>query len=316
MKRVISISIIMAILAANTSVMAAENKINPDAYKITTYSAPVESDIKKCYVFVDDPDMPYDVKWDYGKEYEAIIAKYDWDKVFDAKYYKKAFPILAALYNNNDDALLRHFVTVGIHEGRQGNEIFNPAEYAVKCDRKLNLLLQDSYEGYYIQYMSEANPKEYPGKDYPKQAKLVLTALQKSEIAGTNKLRSQDGVSDITLSSELNALASYRAYMDCVDHKSAHDWMYIEDNTTKIDKLLDAMHIDWYSESNINFRGCNRLIFPYHDYYSSAKHKKNLIDDTNKYLGVSNVYRDVKEYRSIQYDVYAKDKPEVDVPIK
>ena len=51
---------------------------------------------------------PYDVEWDYGELYDAYIEEADWSLVFDAEYYKQAFPMLATLYHENDELLLEH----------------------------------------------------------------------------------------------------------------------------------------------------------------------------------------------------------------
>lgn len=38
--------------------------------------------------------------------------------VFDASYYSAAYPDVAAAYGNNADALLNHFISFGVKEGR------------------------------------------------------------------------------------------------------------------------------------------------------------------------------------------------------
>lgn len=54
-----------------------------------------------------------------------LLNACDWSLVFDADYYKKAFPMLAVQYHQDNALLLEHFQTVGIHEGRQGSANFN-----------------------------------------------------------------------------------------------------------------------------------------------------------------------------------------------
>ena len=68
--------------------------------------ATVQEDEDECLVYIFDNEKnhgnPYDVTWDYGKDYDAYVAAADWSLVFDAEYYKSAFPMLAALYHDDD----------------------------------------------------------------------------------------------------------------------------------------------------------------------------------------------------------------------
>ncbi len=58
----------------------------------------------------------------------------DYSKVFDASYYLASNPDLAGSIGNNPAELLRHFVEVGVNEGRAGNASFNVASYAATVD--------------------------------------------------------------------------------------------------------------------------------------------------------------------------------------
>ena len=58
----------------------------------------------------------------------------DYSKVFDATYYLTHNPDVAASIGNNPPELLRHFVEVGVTEGRAGNASFNVATYAAIID--------------------------------------------------------------------------------------------------------------------------------------------------------------------------------------
>ena len=49
--------------------------------------------------------------------------------VFDASYYSAAYPDVAAAYGNNADALLNHFISFGVKEGRNASAEFNPQAY-------------------------------------------------------------------------------------------------------------------------------------------------------------------------------------------
>ena len=80
------------------------------------------------YIIVDTESdhNPYDLTWRYGPDvekrkevnaenwdelYRSYVATCDWSLVFDAEYYKQAFPMLAKLYHENDELLLEHFQT-------------------------------------------------------------------------------------------------------------------------------------------------------------------------------------------------------------
>lgn len=49
--------------------------------------------------------------------------------MFDASYYSAAYPDVAAAYGNNADALLNHFISFGVKEGRNASAEFNPQAY-------------------------------------------------------------------------------------------------------------------------------------------------------------------------------------------
>lgn len=49
--------------------------------------------------------------------------------VFDADYYYSAYPDVAAAVGRNEEALLNHFVTFGVNEGRSASAEFNPQVY-------------------------------------------------------------------------------------------------------------------------------------------------------------------------------------------
>ena len=107
---------------------------------ICNVEADVQTDIKKCYVDLTNAANPYDVVYNYGDEYNKLIAECDWSLVFDVNYYISEFPCLALLYHNDADLLLQHFQTVGIHEGRQGSASFN-----VYADFSSPLMSEESF---------------------------------------------------------------------------------------------------------------------------------------------------------------------------
>lgn len=52
--------------------------------------------------------------------------------VFDADYYRSAYPDVAAAFGNNKAALFNHFVNYGLKEGRSCSADFNPQAYRAK----------------------------------------------------------------------------------------------------------------------------------------------------------------------------------------
>ena len=52
-------------------------------------------------------------------------------KVFDAKYYAEAYPDVVAVVGSDPAALLNHYVTSGIYEGRDASATFNMSVYAL-----------------------------------------------------------------------------------------------------------------------------------------------------------------------------------------
>lgn len=86
----------------------------------------------------------YDDGTIYGKDYSAV---------FDAGYYANVNADLKSAYGNDTAALLAHFVTYGMQEGRQGNASFNANSY-----RNAYKDLRDAYKGdmrsYYNHYIN------------------------------------------------------------------------------------------------------------------------------------------------------------------
>ena len=52
--------------------------------------------------------------------------------VFDADYYRSAYPDVQAAFGNNKTALFNHFVNYGLKEGRSCSADFNPQAYKAK----------------------------------------------------------------------------------------------------------------------------------------------------------------------------------------
>jgi len=75
-------------------------------------------------------------------------------KVFDAKYYAEKNPDVVAVVGSDSAALLNHYVTSGIYEGRDASATFNASIYAL-ANPDIKAVYGDNLEAYvehFIQY--------------------------------------------------------------------------------------------------------------------------------------------------------------------
>lgn len=278
-----------------------------DILKVSKIAASVEEYDYKCNVDVMAKHNPYDVVWDYGDKYNKYIKECDWKKVFDAEYYKKTFPMLAMLYNNDDQLLLEHFYTVGIHEGRQGSENFNVGAY--RYNSNLEQYFGDNYAAYYIYYLMNYNTEKKintikaPIKTEI-QYKICATKLQKTELKEVNAYRKEVGVSNAVFDGELMAFANYRAYVNITQNYKAHDWSKKNNESLK-NYLKIITNGSWssYGENNIcctRYRssGFAKL------YRDSKEHYDTMVSGKYNYIGVSNVYIADKKNKGEQFDLF------------
>jgi hypothetical protein len=93
--------------------------------------------------------------WDGSKltgsacEYNGV----DYELVFDAQFYLTQYPDLKAAFGNDEQAALKHFVTCGMAEGRQGNRTFNPYSYRGRY-ADLDKAFGDDMGMYYLHYIN------------------------------------------------------------------------------------------------------------------------------------------------------------------
>ena len=261
--------------------------------KICGLKSTVEKDIKICAVDVFDKHNPYDVVYDYGKNYNAFVKACDWSLVFDADYYIKQFPMLATLYHNDKALLLEHFQTVGIHEGRQGSAKFNVGAYKANCNSKISKAFGDNYEGYYFYYMlnykTEKSVKT-TGK-YKNQYKQVMTACQAAELEGVNGYRDEVNVADIAFHSELAAFANYRAYLNAHDDYRKHEW-FDNNSSFLLQNFRTVYNANAISENTCHYDNlCKHEGETFYTYYRKSKpHYEAMIAARYEYIGLSNVY--------------------------
>lgn len=77
----------------------------------------------------------------------------DYAAVFDATYYAEHYPDLKAAFGTDEAALLNHFITCGMAEGRQGNAEFNVQAYKEGYS-DLQAAFGDNLPAYYMHYIT------------------------------------------------------------------------------------------------------------------------------------------------------------------
>lgn len=77
----------------------------------------------------------------------------DYSAVFDAAYYYNSYPDLQHNIGNDPVALLNHFITSGMKEGRNGNSSFDVRAYMYNNPDLLAVYGADDYSDYYIHYI-------------------------------------------------------------------------------------------------------------------------------------------------------------------
>ena len=73
--------------------------------------------------------------------------------VFDAEYYADAYADLKEAFGNDAEALLQHYVTCGLSEGRFGSKVFDIAEYR-NAYPDLDAAFGDNWDAYVNHYVT------------------------------------------------------------------------------------------------------------------------------------------------------------------
>lgn len=134
-------------------------------------------------------------------------GKTDYSAVFDADYYYSAYSDIRSVIGNDPKALLEHFVSFGMQEGRRGNAEFDVKAYMENNPDLVGLLGTEDYESYYLHYISTGKDEgrsaisasankdnaaaeqtlisTYTTSFNPKQSRAVNIGLAASKINGT-----------------------------------------------------------------------------------------------------------------------------------
>lgn len=283
-----------------------------EIHKACDTRATCQDSIEACIVDIDGTN-PYDVTWDYGPDWDAYVDACDWSLVFDATYYKKAYPVLAVLYNNDDELLLKHFSTVGVHEGRQGCEAFNVEAYLDNCDYDVYKTFKTDVEGGYIYYMlhydeeKNVNTKMRSDGTTPRtQLFNIYTKAQNVEYERVNDYRTMKGSEEVTLNGELCSLANYRAYVNRVNgsvYGQGHDWA--KANKDKMYKYMECVKpsAEWLDENTFTGRYVHRVNIA-QKYYDSKSHREAMLKPEASITGISNFYYSKADGLYSEFDVY------------
>lgn len=153
--------------------------------------------------------------------------------VFDYHYYAQCYPDLQAVFGNDEAALLNHFITCGMAEGRQGNAEFNVQYYKARY-ADLQAVFGENLPAYYMHYMTCGKAEGRQGNGVAVIAELVpaggaeqtgsyitgpvsaaATAAESEYayqvLAIMNQIRAENGLSALTPTQELMNTAQMRA---------------------------------------------------------------------------------------------------------
>lgn len=83
-----------------------------------------------------------------AQEYKGV----DYSRVFDYSYYVSRYPDMRVLFEKQPEKALEHFVSVGMAEGRQGCENFNPAAYKANY-ADIRKAYGNNWTQYYLHFM-------------------------------------------------------------------------------------------------------------------------------------------------------------------
>ena len=266
-------------------------------------------------VDVENGHNPYDVEWDYGELYDAYIEEADWSLVFDADFYMESFPALAFLYHYDEELLLEHFQTVGIHEGRQGNGGFNVAAYRENCGQELRDAFGDHYECYYFYWMLNQDSQKdvAAGGGYPLQLGVKMTSMQAEEFEKVNEYRAEVGVDPLKFDPELAAVACYRGWVDISEGYGAHDWLNDEANEDRVYELMEFLHMNRLGENTVDTGILDETAHVQSTFYINYRYSPELyeamINPDYRYFGCSHIYSGknrIPESRRGRENVYGK----------
>lgn len=124
----------------------------------------------------------------------------DYSAVFDADYYYNTYADLQSAIGKDDHALLQHFITYGMNEGRSGNSEFNVKVYMNNYSDLRQAFGTQDLKSYYLHYIKY-------GKTEGRSAKGTVTVQNDTNIntnAVTNVIGSYSTAYDPSQSRAVN----------------------------------------------------------------------------------------------------------------
>jgi hypothetical protein len=97
--------------------------------------------------------MTYGVNENRVAASNAFYAGVDYSAVYDKDYYLSNNADLQAAFGDDAQALIAHFVTYGMSEGRQAKADFNAYSYKDKYEDLRNAFGEDM-KAYYVHYIN------------------------------------------------------------------------------------------------------------------------------------------------------------------
>ncbi len=88
----------------------------------------------------------------YVKKPTTVYNGVDYSQVYDFRFYQRMNPDVKAYYGEDDEGTLRHFVVIGMQEGRRAKATFDIRAY-VNQYQDLRRAFKNNNEAYYRHYM-------------------------------------------------------------------------------------------------------------------------------------------------------------------
>ena len=158
----------------------------------------------------------------FSMQAQAAGAADAYAAIFDAAFYAAKYPDLKAVYGTDETALLTHFLTKGMAEGRQGNADFD-VHYYMSAYPDLKAVFGNQLTLYYTHYMSAGKAEGRLGHAAaaaPQPAATVTasnTAVSTGDsytdqvISLVNQERAKAGLSPLSKDTALSAAAQARS---------------------------------------------------------------------------------------------------------
>ena len=95
-----------------------------------------------------------------GSALAAVASQPDYSLVFDADYYYRTYPDLQQNIGNEPSALLNHFVSIGMKEGRSGNADFQLKAYMYYNPDLMAVYGSQDPGAYYLHYINSGKAEK------------------------------------------------------------------------------------------------------------------------------------------------------------